>query len=336
MAATRVNDDDAPRARRRAGARAGGVVLAIACGVALAVQSRVNGALSAGLGDSVLAAVISFGGGLVVLLLSLAASRSMRRGLAGVRSALRSGQLRPWQCLGGLGGSMLVLGQAVAVSVVGVALFTVGVVAGQTVSGLFVDRAGLGPSGTQAPNVPRIVGGVLAVAGAVWASAGAFGGTGGVDVALLVLPVVAGACIAVQQAVNGHVGMVADSPFTASLVNFTVGTVALLLGWIVALLVRGGPSGFPDNPLLYLGGLIGIVVIALGAYIVKLTGVLLFGLSMISGQLLGSVFLDAFVPVSGEHLDTATVIGCGIALAAVAVTTLPSRPQANSPPPVRE
>src|SRR5699024_11605598 len=103
--------------------------------------------------------------------------------------------------------------------------------------------------------------------------------------------------ISVQQAVNGHVGVVANSPFTASLVNFTAGMTALVIGWGVGLLIRGGPSGAPDNPVLYLGGLIGVVVIALSAYIVKLTGVLLFGLSMISGQLLGSMLLGVVLPV---------------------------------------
>src|SRR5699024_12797745 len=57
--------------------------------------------------------------------------------------------------------------------------------------------------------------------------------------------------ISVQQAVNGHVGVVANSPFTASLVNFTAGMTALVIGWGVGLLIRGGPSGAPDNPVLY-------------------------------------------------------------------------------------
>lgn len=313
------------------------MVLAIVVGLALAGQSRVNGALASALDDSLLAAVISFGGGLVLLLAALAVSRRMRSGLGAVRVALRSGRLRRWQCLGGLGGAMFVLGQSLAVGVVGVALFTVGVVAGQTVSGLLVDRAGLGPGGTEPPSAPRVVGAVLAVVGAGWASAGAVGDVDGASVLLLALPLVAGAAMAVQQAINGHVGVVAASPFTASLVNFTVGTTALLLGWLIALLVRGGPTGFPANPLLYLGGLIGIFVIALAAYIVKLTGVLLFGLALISGQLLGSLLLDLVVPVADENLRPATVIGCAIALVAVGVTSMPrSRPATGAGSPVRE
>src|SRR5699024_12653860 len=90
-------------------ARAIGVVLAVFVGLLLALQSRINGALAVALGDSLLSAVISFGGGLVVLLGSLAFSGRMRSGVAGVRTALRSGRLRPRECLGGLGGALNVL-----------------------------------------------------------------------------------------------------------------------------------------------------------------------------------------------------------------------------------
>ena len=329
--------DSHPGNAGRAAARALGVVLAVLVGLGLAVQSRVNGALAAGLGDSLLSSVISFGGGLVVLLGSLTASRRMRRGVGAVRTALRAGRLRPWQCLGGLGGALFVLGQSLAVGVVGVALFTVGVVAGQTLSGLFVDRAGLGPGGAQAPSIPRVLGAVLAIVGAGWASLGAVGGVGGLRLLLLVLPLLAGAAMAVQQAVNGHVGVVADSPFTASLVNFTAGTTALVIGWLVGLAVRGGPTGLPSNPLLYLGGIIGVFVIALSAYIVKLTGVLLFGMAMISGQLLGSMLLDVVLPVHDGALSATTIIGCCIALVAVGITSIPwARPTPGRRSSVRE
>lgn len=72
------------------------------------------------------------------------------------------------------------------------------------------------------------------------------------------------------------------------------------------------------------------LVNALAAYIVKLT-------AMIFGQLLGSMVLDVVIPVAGEHLTVPTVIGCVIALVAVALTSIPrSRPAAGPGSPVRE
>ncbi|WP_423784479.1 DMT family transporter, partial [Francisella tularensis] len=53
--------------------------------------------------------------------------------------------------------------QGVAVGVLGVALFTVGIVAGQVVGGLVLDRIGLGPGGRVMLTVPRMFGAVLAV-----------------------------------------------------------------------------------------------------------------------------------------------------------------------------
>jgi transporter family-2 protein len=144
------------------------VAVATASGLTMAVQSRINGQLGIELQDSLLAAVISFGGGLLVLFVLLSLVRPMRTGVRRVASELRSGSLRPWQCLGGVGGAMFVAGQSVTVGVLGVSLFTVGVVAGQTVSGLFVDRAGLGPGGPQRLSVPRVLGAALTLVAVAW------------------------------------------------------------------------------------------------------------------------------------------------------------------------
>ncbi len=293
-----------------------GVVLALLSGLAMATQGRINGQLGTELRDSMLAAVISFGGGLVLLLLALPVAPKTRAGLRRLADAVRAGRLRPWHCLGGLGGATFVAGQSVTVSVLGVAMFTVGVVAGQTVSSLFVDRAGLGPAGPQALTWPRVLGAVLTL-GAVAGSLSGGLGQGGGSLWLLVLPLAGGAAVAVQQAINGRVNAASGSAMTATLVNFAVGTTALVAGWLVSLIVRGGPVGFPGNPVLYLGGVVGIVFIALASFVVRWTGVLLLGLSAIAGQLVGSVLLDLFLPTHGGHPGAATLIGTGVALVAV-------------------
>jgi transporter family-2 protein len=301
-----------------------GVALAVICGLAMAAQGRINGQLGSELHDSMLAAVISFGGGLLALILVLPLSGKMRGGLRNVRESVRAGTLKPWHCSGGIGGATFVAGQSIAVPAVGVALFTVGVVAGQTVSGLFVDRAGLGPAGPQPLTSLRVTGALLTLVAVAGSLAGGFGAVGAHSW-LLVLPPLAGALMALQQAVNGRVGAASNSPLTATLVNFLSGTTALVLGWLVSLALRGGPTAFPHNPVLYLGGLIGIVFIALASLVVKWTGVLLLGLAAIAGQLIGAVLLDVFVPTSGEHLTTATLIGSAVVLVAVGVAAIPTK-----------
>lgn len=303
-----------------------GVVLAVSAGLGMSVQSRINGQLGAELGDSALAAVISFGGGLLLLLCWLAVSRPMRAGTRAAVAALHSGRLRPWHFLGGIAGGTYVLGQSVTVSLIGVALFTVGVVAGQTVSGLFVDRFGLGPSGKEPTTVLRVTGAAMTVAAVAGALAGDVAGHAGPGrIALLILPFVAGAGMAVQQAFNGHVGAASGSALTAALVNFTTGTTMLVLAWLVSLALHGPPEALPGNPVLYLGGLVGIVFIAVASLVVSWIGVLLLGLSTVAGQLVGSMLLDAFVPAGGNDLTTSTVVACGVALLAIGVASLGGR-----------
>lgn len=269
--------------------------------------------------------MVSFGGGLIVLLLLLPVLGRMRAGAGKIRAALDAGSLHRWQLLGGLGGALLVASQAVTVDALGVAMFTVGVVTGQTISGLFVDRAGLGPAGARAITPQRLAGAGLMLVAVLVTTWGGLDGAGR-DVWLLVMPLAGGVAVAVQQAINGRVGMAAENPLTATLVNFTVGTTALLLGWTVSLLVRGtGPGPLPSNPVFYLGGLVGIAFIAIAAIVVRWIGVLVLGLATIAGQLIGSLLLDTLVPTREGMVTAATVLGVGLALVAIGVTVAPRR-----------
>lgn len=291
--------------------------LAAATGMGMAAQGRMNGQLGQELGDALLAAVISFGSGLVLLLAALPLSGRMRTGTSRAVAALREGTLRPWQFLGGLAGALFVIGQSVTIVIMGVAMFTVGVVAGQTVSGLFVDKAGLGPSGRTAPTWPRVAGAVLTLLAVGVAVAGDLARTDPRQVWLLVFPLVAGAGMAFQQAFNGNVGVVSGSTFTAALVNFVAGTSALVCVWLVSLALGGGPTAFPAQPVLYLGGLIGVVVIATASLVVPWIGVLVLSLATVTGQLVGSVVLDLLLPSAAGGPRPWTLVGCGLALVAV-------------------
>nr|WP_245566101.1 DMT family transporter [Thermocrispum municipale] len=288
-------------------------------GLAVAGQSSINGRLAAQVNDAFFAAVISFGGGLVVLLALLCVIPGMRSGVRRARGALAQGSLHWWHLLGGLGGATLVAGQAITVSVLGVAMFTVGVVTGQTISGLLVDRAGLGPAGPQAITPQRLAGAaVMLVAVVVTTGGGASAADG--KIWLLILPLIGGAAVAVQQAINGRVGVAAANPMTATLVNFVVGTAALVAGWFISIMLRGGPGPLPSNPLLYTGGLIGVAFIALAALVVRWIGVLVLGLSTIAGQLTGSLVLDLVLPTHDAPVTASTVFGVSLALVAIVVT----------------
>lgn len=294
----------------------------MAIGTALAVQARINGTLGRELGDGTLAALISFGGSLVLLVVMAALLPTMRAGGARLVAALRRGRLRPWHFVGGLGGASLILSQSLTVASIGVAVFTVAVVAGQAASSLIVDRLGVGPGGPRSITIGRVGGAVLALGAVALALSDRLGVSG--VVVLTVLPALAGAAIAWQQALNGRLG-VTGGPLSAALVNFVVGTAALGAGALVDVAVRGLPDSLPANPLLYLGGPLGVVFVSAAAVIVRVTGVLLFGLCTVAGQLVGSVLLDLFAPTAGQPLSVATIAGTALAFVAVAITALPGR-----------
>ncbi|WP_036374250.1 DMT family transporter [Micromonospora sp. ATCC 39149] len=298
-----------------------GVGLATASGVAVAVQSRINGELGVRLADGIAAAVISFGLGLLVLLVLVAATPDGQRGLAALRAALAGGSLRPWQCLGGACGALFVAAQGLTIGTLGVAVFTVAAVAGQSGSSLLVDRAGLGPAGRQAVTPSRLVGAALTVLAVLLAVGDRLGDPGALGLALL--PLLAGVGVAWQQAVNGRVRVATGSALAATLVNFAVGTVALLAAFVVDVAVRGHPDGsLPAEPWLYLGGPIGIVFIAVAVAVVRFTGVLLLGLATIAGQVVGAALLDVVLPTTASHPGVNTLLGAALTLVAVLLAAL--------------
>ncbi|WP_223178740.1 DMT family transporter [Streptomyces boluensis] len=296
------------------------LLLAVFSGALISLQARINGQLAAELGDGTAAAVLSFGSGLLVLSVGLALTRGARQGLGRLVRDVRAGRLKWWQLLGGFGGATFVLAQGLAVGALGVALFTVAMVAGQVGGGLLVDARGLGPAGPQRPTVRRAVGAVLLLVAVGVSMADRLGA--GFPYLMLVLPLIAGICVSWQQGVNGHVRLSSGSAYTGTYVNFLTGTAALGLVFVGHAVAAGVPAGLPGDPYLYLGGLVGIAFISVAVATVQKLGVLLLGLCTITGQLLGSIALDVFLPHGDAAVSAFTVGGAALALAAVALAAV--------------
>jgi transporter family-2 protein len=312
-----------------------GLSAAFIIGVLLAIQSRLNGELGSRLGDGLTAALISFGSGLIILLIVAALVPRVRRALGTVWHAIRlpSGSsaagrsgLRWWQCIGGIAGAFLVATQSITVAVVGVAVFSVAMVAGQAVSSLVVDRLGFGPAGPQRYTPLRLVGACLTLVAVVLAVSDRLNHPSGL--ALAVLPALAGIGTAVQQAINGRVAHTASpdayGAVTATLINFFVGTTALVVAFLIDLAIRGTPHALPTEPWLYVGGACGIGFISLAAVVVRVVGVFVLGLGAIAGQLIASLVIDVFVPAAGSPVTFTVVAGALLALVAVSVAAIPN------------
>jgi bacterial/archaeal transporter family-2 protein len=299
-------------------ARLLGTAAAVAVGGAVAVQARVNGTLAERLGGGFTggtqAALANMLTGLTVATVIVLTVPVHRHAVA----RLRSDGLPPWQHLGGLGGAFLVTVQAASVPLLGVAVFTVCVVAGQTGSGLLVDRAGLGPGGVQPVTVRRVVAAAVALGAVVLAVSGRLGAAG-VSLLPVAACVAAGAAVSVQSALNGLVGRATGTALAAAWLNFVVGTL-VVVGLVAALLVGGHPLvAPPGSAWLYVGGPLGLLFVAVVAAVVPVIGVLLVTLATVAGQVVGALVLDAVAPSAGDQLTARTVLGAAFTVVAVVI-----------------
>lgn len=288
-------------------------------GLLTALQARVNGQLGLRLGDGFVAAAISFGSGLVILVVLTLTLRVGRAGWSRLVVGVRERTIPWWMLLGGAAGAFTVATQGLTVAIIGVSMFSVGVVAGQLVCGLVLDRTGYGPAGQVAVTMPRVAGAVLAIA-AVGVSLA--GGTGSAPAWMLVLPVLVGAGIGWQQATNGRLRLRVGTPLTATLVNFIGGTVLLVVAASVHVAFVGAPGALPTDAWLYSGGAIGVTYIFLSAALVSTLGVLLLGLGIVVGQLVTSTILDALWPATASPGLALELVTVTLAVIAVVVASL--------------
>lgn len=296
---------------------------AFVSGIGVALQSRINGQLGADLGDGFVAAVISFGSGLVILAVAMLFVPDARRGLGRTVSAVRERRIPWWYLAGGAMGALFVLTGSLVIGVIGVALFTIGVVGGQMTSSMLIDRHGFGTMPPKPLTVTRVVGAVLALAGAALAVSGQV--RGDVPWLLLLAPLLVGLGVGFQQAANGQVRAAAGSALAATFGNFVVGTAVLVIALLVHLIFAPWPGQFPSSPFLYLGGVVGVLFISTQVIVVRTIGVLVLGLALLSGQLVAAVLFDVVLPLEGHTFVPTSAIGAAVTLVAVLVAVIPTK-----------
>ncbi|MBM3688011.1 MAG: DMT family transporter [Actinobacteria bacterium] len=295
----------------------------LAVGALSAVQARANGSLAAQVGSGFQAAAISFAVGLILLTVVGVTTRRIRQGLSTLARSVREASVPRWIVLGGFSGALFITTQSLSVPVVGVALFSVALVAGQITASLVVDARGWGPRGRQRVSTSRIIAAALGLGGVIVASGGRWEDGPG-TLGWVALCLVTGAAVAWQQAANGRATAVTGEPFVAAWINFMLGFALVAL--VLAILALSGqvqlqapPSG---PPWLYLGGLIGALFLAATAWIVGRIGVLAVSLLVTAGQLTGALLLDLLLT---DVVDGHLVAGVLIAFGAVAIGGLGDR-----------
>lgn len=309
-----------------------GLFLALIAGMAMPAQGRVNSQLAVHLGDSLGAALLSFSVGLVIILLIAAILPAGRRSVRAIPATLRARVFPWWYMLAGAIGAYFVLSQGLVVGVIGIAVFTVANVTGQTIGGMLVDATGFGPGGRRPVTGLRVIGVVILLGAVVWAVSPKLGEALQHPAQLLLpmlLPLSAGVLNGFQTAMNGTQTKHYGNFIPATVFNFVAGALALGIAFGIRLGVAGPVGPLPQEPWLYLGGVFGVVFIGLSAYLARHLGVLLTSLGMIAGQLLGSLLLDAVWPSDAGGVPLPTILGSLLAIGAVCLASI--QPGATMP-----
>ena len=293
-------------------------LLAALSGAMIALQARANGELSHRLDNGLQAALVSFGSGLLIIFVITLFNSTIKEGIKNLRRAVANKEIARWKLFAGaLGGSFVAI-QTQIVPLIGVAIYSVASIAGQTAMSLVVDRIGLTGGGKKLISPRRVLAAVLtvlAVLVSVWDRIDA----NNLSMFAVTAGGIAGAIVGIQRALNGQINEYSHQSFTTSLLNFITGTSFLLILIVAGLILgRNELSPLPSGPWwIYTGGVIGVIYIAFTSTIVQHLGVLTFTLFSVGGQLVGSLIIDLVSPTDGVSVSAYLVTGIVMTYAGV-------------------
>ena len=285
-------------------------LLAALSGLMIALQARANGELSHRLNNGLEAALVSFGSGLIIIAVIAAFNPAIKEGISNLRAAVANKEIARWKLLAGaLGGSFVAI-QTHIVPLIGVAIYSVASIAGQTAMSLVVDRIGLTGGGKKLISPRRIAAASITVL-AVLVSVLDRINANNVSKFAVIGGCIAGALVGFRSALNGEINEHSHQSFTTSLLNFITGTIFLIILMAGGLLLgKIHFSALPAGPWwIYTGGVLGVVYIAFISTIVQHLGVLTFTLFSVGGQLLSSLIIDLVSPTNGVNVSAYLVTG---------------------------
>ena len=306
-------------------------LLAALSGILIAMQARANGELSHRMGNSIEAALVSFGSGLILISIISIFTPSIRKGMKNLKSAVNRKEIPVWTLFAGMLGGSFVAVQTQIVPIVGVAIYSVASIAGQTATSLLVDRIGLTGGGKKQITTRRVTAAgvtVLAVLVSVFDRIDAQN----LSLFAVLFGCFAGCIVGVQRALNGQINESTKQSFATSWLNFIMGTTFLFIFLSIGVLInRSELVPLPAGPWwMYMGGTIGVIYIAFTSTIVQHLGVLTFTLISVGGQLVGSLLVDLYSPTEGVQISAYLVTGIVMTYIGVIVGGVGALPRLKS------
>jgi len=298
------------------------LLLTVVAGGLLSWQSEINGGLSDRTHSWLLAALVSFSVGTAMLSVLVFARSRGRAGLHLVATSLRARSLSWWVLAGGLLSAGYVVLQAGTVSTLGVAVFSLAAICGLNVGSIAVDFWGMSHGGGVPLTPRRVIAVVISLVAALLAVFPNLSHPSS-SIVYFLLVVAAGIGASIQFAMTARVGETSGDSTVAAWVLFAIAAAFLL---VLALAQGAFANGGIDHlltaassaPWLLIGGFLGATIVVINAFVVPRTGVLVFSLSLVAGQLLAAVLLDL---ASGSMNNVIFVVGgCALMLMATAVS----------------
>lgn len=311
------------------------VLLGVLGGGCTPVQTAVNSRLRKAVGSPLKASMVSFAVGSLALLAVVLVLGPYPMVSAGVWDG-------PWWIwIPGLFGVYFLTGNVVAMPHLG-SLQTVAMpVIGQILAGLAIDAFGWFGSARHPLTILRVIGALLVAAGFLLAvvlanrddgakrradAASRANRSAAVVWLWRLFAVSMGISSAVQTAILGRLGLALGSPIKASLVSFLLGFLAMVL--VVGCVNRDydlrGALGAGQPRWMWLGGLLGAMVVLTNAALAPRLGTGLTVVVVLIGQVAGGVLIDHFgwLEVPRRPVNMLKVIGLIVAFAGVAMIRL--------------
>lgn len=294
-----------------------GILLGLAAGLAMPLQTSVNTKLGHTIRSPYLVSIISFAVGVVMTAFVLwCITGSVYIPLGGVAK-------EPWWIwLGGACGEILVISSMICLPKLGSTETMVMLVLGQIGSGIVIDSLGLFNSELIPLTLLRLLGFALVLGGSIAvASCDKVddAGEAGNKWLYRIIAVTAGCFAGVQIAVNGWLGVVTGHAFRSTLISMSVGliTAVVLVGGLY--LFKGGKSAVFDSTLpggarkwwMFTGGLYGVFIVGSNAALATMVGTGLTVILNVTGQTFGGVVVDAvgFLGIEKKPVSLIKIVG---------------------------
>lgn len=242
----------------------------------------------------------------------------------------------PWIFMGGLCGATIVMAGIICLPVLGSARNMMLLCFGQIMAGLLIDHFGIFNAPETKMTLMRAVGAVLEIVGIAFISIekGAQKSDGAkvrVLLPYIVFDIIVGFVAAAQVAINGTLGVVADSPVRATLISMCGALLTMTLICCLITLTGGRTAVFDERkppesragftPFLLTGGLMAIVVVGGNAITGPVLGTGMVTMMNLFGMMASGLAVDAagFLGLEKKPVTFRKLFGMMLMLAGTAM-----------------